>query len=95
MENSKNHSEKKTDNGWGWIPLAIIFVPLLILARMSDLDYAFDLIISTLIITGFAFSIDKPISAYRSTRNKKHLGIIGISVMFIVSFAIRAFHIIM
>ena len=78
-----------------WITLAIVSAPLLVFARMSELDYVFDLVISTLIATVFASSIAVPIYAYRFTKDKKYLVEGIVSLVFIIFSAGRAIHIMM
>jgi|GEM_PF-1991879 len=57
----------------GWFALAVATVVLLVFARLSDMEYAFDLIVNSIVASVLASFIASPISAYRFTRDKKHL----------------------
>ena len=57
----------------GWFALVVVTVVLLVFARLSDMEYAFDLIINSIVASVLASFIASPISAYRFTREKKHL----------------------
>ena len=80
---------------FSWITLAVVSVPLLIFARMSTLDYVFDIVVSVLVATALASSIAVPISAYRFTKDKRYLAEAGISLFFIITSANRAIHLMM
>ena len=73
----------------GWIPLAIVSAALLTAARISTLDYAFDVVISTIIAVVLASFVGAPVSAYRFTKNKNHLTEAGLYIFFIMISLIR------
>ena len=78
-------AQAKGRNLLSCITLAIGIVPFMFLARFSDLDYAFSIIIHTMVITIFSTYIAEPISAYRFAKKKSHLtlaccfAVIGVS----------------
>ncbi|MCL2565327.1 MAG: DUF6442 family protein [Defluviitaleaceae bacterium] len=73
----------------GWLALAIVAVILLVFARLSDMDYAFDLILNSIVASVLASFVASPILAYCFTRDKKHLVEALIYIFFIVSSTIR------
>ncbi|MCL2568547.1 MAG: DUF6442 family protein [Oscillospiraceae bacterium] len=79
----------------GWIPLAIVAVTLLVSARLSDMEYAFDLIVNSLVASVLASFVASPILAYRFTRDKKHLLEAVIYLFFIVVSTVRVVFLVM
>ena len=73
----------------GWIALVIVTVVLLVFARASDMEYAFDLIVHSIVVSVFASFVASPILAYRFTKDKKHLAEALFYLFFIVSSAVR------
>lgn len=70
----------------GWFALAVVTVVLLVFARLSDMEYAFDLILNSIVASVLASFIAAPIAAYRFTRDKKHLTE-AIAYLFLVLFS--------
>jgi len=73
----------------GWLALAIVASVLLVFARLSDIEYAFDLILNSVVASVLASFVASPISAYRFTKDKKHLLEAIIYLFFIVFSTIR------
>jgi len=78
-----------------WIPLVIVSLILLITARMNGMDYAFDIILNTIVASTLASFIGSPIAAYRFTKNKNHLTEAGIYLFFIIFSTVRVVSIMM
>jgi len=73
----------------GWLALVIVTAVLLVFARMSEMDYAFDLVLNSIVASVLASFIASPISAYRFTKDKKHLTEAFIYLFLILFSAIR------
>jgi hypothetical protein len=73
----------------GWLPLVIVSTALLIAAKISNLDYPFDIVTGTIIAAVLASFIGAPVYAYRFTKDKNHLIEAVIYTLFIVISVIR------
>lgn len=71
------------------IPIAIVTLILLITARMNDVDYAFDIILNTIVASVLASFIGSPIAVYRFTKDKSHLVEAGVYLFLIIFSTVR------
>jgi len=64
--------------------LAVVIVPLMFLARFSDMHYAFEMVMHTMVVTIFSVCIAEPISAYRFTKEKNHLSLVIVYAVLVI-----------